>query len=229
MIKTAQENIYTNLRKMIVSGRFRPGEKIGEHNLAKRFGYSRVPVRESLIRLKAEGFVTSKANKGFVVRKYTRQDVIELFEIRELVEVYAVGKAARLATNVQIDAIAEAHFGMNKFIKQFESTGEFIMEDKILHDFNFHSRIIDASNNSHLHDVLNATHRDHIFLFSPIVKTIEYWVNDTQEVYDVHNQIFEAIRNHEPDEAVKHMSMHIKMGRDSFLKALSELPKDDCF
>ena len=229
MTKTAQENIYINLRKMIIAGRLRPGEKIGEHSLAKKFGYSRVPVRESLIRLKAEGFVSSKANKGFVVRKYTRKDVIELFEIRELIEVFAAGRAADFATDQQIETIEQAHLSMEKFIERFEKTGEFVMEEKVNSDLTFHSSIIDASNNSHLHDTLKRTHRDQIFLFSPSVHTIEYWLNDTREVCDIHKQILEAIKNRKPDEARDCMSRHIQKACESSLKALDTHFQDDFF
>ena len=229
MTKTAQESIYKNLRKMIIAGRLKPGDKIVEHSLAKKFGYSRVPVRESLIRLKAEGFVSSKANKGFVVRRYSRQDVIELFEIRELVEVFAAGRAASFATEDQKKDITKAHLSMMDFIERSEKSSEFVMEDKINSDLHFHSSIIDASNNSHLHETLQRTHRDQIFLFSPSVHTIEYWLNDTREVFDIHDKILKAIINHDPEEARKYMSIHIKKACESSLKSLETLSQDDFF
>ncbi|MFD8569841.1 GntR family transcriptional regulator [Streptomyces sp. NPDC059639] len=93
-----RERVLGALRADIVAGRLRPGDRLVERELAERFGVSRVPVREAVRALVAEGFVTFDTPRRAVVRTLTRADVSELFELREALEVYAAGLAAERAT-----------------------------------------------------------------------------------------------------------------------------------
>ncbi len=76
--------------------------------------------------------------------------------------------------------------------------------------------LIDAGNNSQLHDVLKMTHQDEI-LFLPPIRTIQYCPTDTRKIYDMHGQICKAIKNYVPKEARNSMSMHIKSDLESSL------------
>ncbi|MCX3064222.1 GntR family transcriptional regulator [Streptomyces beihaiensis] len=92
-----RERVLGALRQDIIGGRLRPGDRLVERELADRFGVSRVPVREAIRALLAEGFVTFETPRRAVVRTLTRTDVAELFELREALEVYAIGLAAERA------------------------------------------------------------------------------------------------------------------------------------
>ncbi|MER5944488.1 GntR family transcriptional regulator [Streptomyces sp. NPDC001904] len=92
-----RERVLGALREDIVAGLLRPGDRLVERELAERFGVSRVPVREAVRALVAEGFVTFDTPRRAVVRTLTRADVAELFELREALEVYAAGLAAERA------------------------------------------------------------------------------------------------------------------------------------
>src|SRR5882757_3844686 len=93
-----RERVLASLRQEIIAGRLGPGDRLVERELADRFGVSRVPVREAIRALVAEGFVTFETPRRTVVRRLTRTDVTELFELREALEVYAAGRAAERAT-----------------------------------------------------------------------------------------------------------------------------------
>ena len=60
-------NIHGSLKQRILSMDLMPGEPMDEQGLAKSFGVSRSPVREALLRLAAEGLVTSLPNKSTIV------------------------------------------------------------------------------------------------------------------------------------------------------------------
>ena len=74
------------IRERIVSGRLVPGDRLVERNLATELGVSRVPVREALRDLVAEGYAIDRATRGIAVRNYPADQVAELFEIREALE-----------------------------------------------------------------------------------------------------------------------------------------------
>ncbi|MYW66418.1 FCD domain-containing protein [Streptomyces sp. SID8379] len=102
-----RERVLGTLRQDVIGGRLRPGDRLVERELAERFGVSRVPVREAVRALVAEGFVTFETPRRAVVRTLTRTDVAELFELREALEVYAAGLAAGRATREELVRPAE--------------------------------------------------------------------------------------------------------------------------
>ncbi len=91
--KTINNIVGDELREAILKGVFRPGERLRQQDIARRLGVSRIPVREALQRLEAEGLVKIQPYKGAVVAEFTMQDVREIFFLRGLLE----GTAAKLA------------------------------------------------------------------------------------------------------------------------------------
>ncbi|WP_199546459.1 GntR family transcriptional regulator [Streptomyces sp. N35] len=102
-----REKVLAELRQDIVAGRLRPGDRLVERELAERFGVSRVPVREAVRALVAEGFVYFESPRRALVRRLDATDVQELFELREALEVYAAGLAAERATPEALADLAE--------------------------------------------------------------------------------------------------------------------------
>ena len=81
------------IRRRIVDGRVPPGARLVERNLAAELGVSRVPVREALRDLVAEGYPVNRATRGIAVRRYPEPEIDELFEIRRALEALVVRRA----------------------------------------------------------------------------------------------------------------------------------------
>ncbi|MFF1558757.1 GntR family transcriptional regulator [Streptomyces sp. NPDC058279] len=90
--------VCTAIRDDIVSGVFEPGGRLTEEVLARRYGVSRVPVREALRTLEAEGFVTTRRHAGACVAEPTEQEAADLLELRAVLEPLAAARAARRRT-----------------------------------------------------------------------------------------------------------------------------------
>jgi len=84
--RVASQRIADALRAAILDGSYRPGERIRQEDVAARSGASRIPVREALRMLQAEGLVTLVANSGAWVTKLTLAECAELYQIRERLE-----------------------------------------------------------------------------------------------------------------------------------------------
>jgi len=82
----ASQRIAAALREEILGGRYQPGERIRQEELAARSGASRIPVREALRILEADGLVTVVANSGAWVTRLTAQELSETYLIRERLE-----------------------------------------------------------------------------------------------------------------------------------------------
>ena len=98
----APDMVFSALRAMILDGELVGGKPLRQDELATRFGTSRIPVREALRQLEAEGLVTYHPRRGAVVSSITLMDALEMFDIRIGLEC----RALRLA----IPAMTEQDF-----------------------------------------------------------------------------------------------------------------------
>jgi DNA-binding GntR family transcriptional regulator len=80
--------VVERLREKILSGELREGEQLRQDAIATEFQISRIPVREALTHLAAEGLVTLVANRGAVVSALSPEEIMELFETRAVLECY---------------------------------------------------------------------------------------------------------------------------------------------
>ncbi len=85
------------LRHAIVTMRIRPGEKLSEQDLARRFGVSRQPVREAFIKLAESGLVRVLPQRGTMVVKISVEAVEDARFVREAIECAVARDAARRA------------------------------------------------------------------------------------------------------------------------------------
>lgn len=90
MPRPASARIADALREHILNGELAPGRQIRQEILAEQFGVSRVPVREALRQLEAEGLVRSELHKGAFVSSHSLDEVIEMLDIRIGLEVRAL-------------------------------------------------------------------------------------------------------------------------------------------
>jgi DNA-binding GntR family transcriptional regulator len=98
------------LRQRILSGDLRAGQPIRQEQIAQELGVSRIPLREALKQLEAEGFVTIEPHKGAVVSTLSLAEVEELFELRIHLESWLLKDAIprmREADFAQLDAIID--------------------------------------------------------------------------------------------------------------------------
>jgi DNA-binding GntR family transcriptional regulator len=93
-VESTGDSIAHALREEILAGRLTAGERLVEEAIAKRYGVSRVPVREALTRLQSEGFVTIVRYRGAAVSETLIQDSRELLQIRRGLEILAAQLAA---------------------------------------------------------------------------------------------------------------------------------------
>jgi len=84
--QTLPEQVAAQIRKAILDGRLEPGEPLRQEELATQFATSRIPVREALRQLEAEGLVAYPPNRGAVVASLSADDVLEIFDLRALLE-----------------------------------------------------------------------------------------------------------------------------------------------
>lgn len=90
------------LRQEISDGRLHPGEPLRQEQLALRFGTSRIPVREALRTLQAEGLVSYSPNRGAIVAIVSDAEIQEMLEVRLALECHALRLAVPNAADADV-------------------------------------------------------------------------------------------------------------------------------
>ena len=99
---SAERNVYEHLRHEILTGVLVGGAILQQEDIATRLGVSRIPVRDAIRHLIADGLVNIEANRRAVVTALQEDDLMELFEIRSALESLAAQHAAPNLTDVDI-------------------------------------------------------------------------------------------------------------------------------
>ena len=86
--ESLSDQIVKELRRQIITGQLPDGTPLRQERLAAELGVSRVPLREAIRQLEAEGLVTSELHKGTVVSSLSLDEIEELFEIRVRMETW---------------------------------------------------------------------------------------------------------------------------------------------
>ncbi|MFG3348569.1 GntR family transcriptional regulator [Streptomyces sp. NPDC048018] len=98
-------SVCTAIRDDIVSGVYARGARLTEEQLARRYGVSRVPVREALRTLESEGFVVSRRHAGAHVAEPTAQEAADLLDMRSLLEPLGAARAAQRRTEAHLKVL----------------------------------------------------------------------------------------------------------------------------
>jgi len=123
----ASQRIADSLRAAILEGSYRPGERIRQEDIAARSGASRIPVREALRMLAAEGLVTLVANSGAWVTRLTMAECTETYLIRERLEPLLLRISMPFLAEPVIGRLAELAGAMER---PGASVGEFLRADR---------------------------------------------------------------------------------------------------
>ncbi|MCT4352487.1 GntR family transcriptional regulator [Streptomyces sp. Je 1-79] len=98
-------SVCTAIRDDIVTGIFECGSRLTEEQLARRYGVSRVPVREALRTLESEGFVITRRHAGAQVAEPTEQEAADLLDVRSLLEPLGAARAAQRRTEAHLKVL----------------------------------------------------------------------------------------------------------------------------
>ncbi len=199
---TSKIKAYTQLRRSIIMGRRKPGERLLLDELAKSYNTSITPLRDALQMLAQEGLVTIKPRSGYFIRRTTLKELRELLELREILELAAVERAAVRITDECLDQLEHVHAGYTG--DDDESYDRYTDENR-----RFHYLVAEASGNQELAETLGRLH-DRLARFMVL-----RGAGKTQE--STHAHIVEALRAR--DKAAAHQAMldEIDQTRDAVL------------
>ena len=127
--KVSSQNIASQLRARILDGRLSPGERIRQEQVAEDFGASRLPVRDALRRLEADGLVTIVANTGAWVSKLTEAECADAYQIRERLEPLLLEQGMLRLDEGEIDELEQ----LSSRMESAEDVETFLRLDREFH------------------------------------------------------------------------------------------------
>jgi DNA-binding GntR family transcriptional regulator len=135
----ASQRIATHLRNAILSGAIPPGQRIRQEEVAQRLDASRLPVREALRILEAEGLIESEPNKGARVPRLDRHELDVIYQMREQLEPLALAESMPNLTHDDIARLGH----IQAEIEADSDLGRFLELDREFHLLSYSGCSID--------------------------------------------------------------------------------------
>jgi DNA-binding GntR family transcriptional regulator len=206
--------IYQQLHADIVSGVLPSGRPLRQEELARRFKVSRVPLREALTRLEAEGLIEQRPRRGYAVAELDTSAIVDVFELRMVIEQHAGAVAARARNQMDISAVGEL---LERMHGLDDSLADYAHQWTTL-NYQFHQRIIASSHRRTLARVANNL-RDSV---EPYVN-IEVSMTRSFESSELeHREIFEAFKAGDADGLAELSRRHVESTSRRLLQVLRE-------
>lgn len=210
--KPLRDEVFLSLRKAILNGRFVPGERLVEKDLAQQLAISRTPIREALRKLELEGLVAYEPRRGVIVVGISLKDALEIYTIRAVLEGLAANLAASRRTQEELTQLREFLTTMETCIQQNN------IHDLIAAHLSFHKSFAVASKSPRLCQMI-ASLRDYVKSFE---ETFYYLPYRLQSGWEEHKSIVDTIEKKDNEQAEYAARNHVMQAKESFLKAISE-------
>ena len=205
---TAQQEAYFHLRDRILSGELTGDTKLNPAEIARSLGISRMPVREALRQLDAEGFVIMRPNRAATVTRLSATEVEELFEIRAALEVMALRYAM---PNLTEDALAELTALKDRMDRARNNAFEWVAR----HD-DFHQAICELGRRKRIAQEVSRVRlaiRPYLLMYLRVF-----------EIFEIpgieHNALLDAIGSRDVTRAERSMLEHVSSPRTGILDFL---------
>jgi DNA-binding GntR family transcriptional regulator len=199
------DTVYDAMHERIVTGVYRPNQRLVETEIAAELGASRTPVREAMVRLVTAGLAV-RSRQGLMVREFTLPEVREIYEVRAALEGYAARLAAERAIPEGVAAIEHTlhHHAQT-------SRGASVDRVKVVEaNAEFHKAVLEAAGNDRLRMLADANRS---YFFNNEVAAVTS-VEALDVALDEHELIFAAIRDRDGARAEQIVRQHVMAGLD---------------
>jgi len=200
---TLKSYVFNTLRDAIVSGRYKPGSRLNESQLAREFNISRIPIREALMQLQEHGLVMNHERRGMFVTELSEEDVQRINSLRIILE----SEALKLCAAHMTKPIAAR---LTQLVEQMEAWDAGSEIDAAAIDLEFHRTIWAAAGNPYLTktlDSLSTVLFAHTALENVNHEDMRWRLNHHRALLDVALGASEIAAE---EAVIHHLSMHYK-------------------
>jgi DNA-binding GntR family transcriptional regulator len=207
-----REHAYLYLKKMILEGEFKAGDRLIERELAAKLKISRTPIREALFRLESQGFVKTVPRKGVVLSNISVNEVTEVFTILASLEVLAVKLASQ-----RMDQ--ETKSELDQKIKELMEIEENEEENFNFEHIKMNHLINKASKSPKLFEILSG-----LIDYIHMAANMGYETPGRRKIsLKEHIDIMKALRNQETEMAENLMKIHIENSKKAYITYMDNI------
>ncbi|MDP3967399.1 MAG: GntR family transcriptional regulator [Nocardioides sp.] len=198
----ASARVAAYLRNAILGGELRPGDRIRQEDIAAKFGASRLPVREALRMLEAEGLTEHEANKGARVPRLTQHEVEVIYRMREKLEPLALAESLPALAEIDHERLDD----VQRRIEDNDDLDRFLELDREFHLLTYSGCTIDPLN-SMVTRLWNST-QHYRRAYVALGGQSRMWVVNSE-----HRLILDAVVRRDAADAERFLEGHIRRTR----------------
>jgi DNA-binding GntR family transcriptional regulator len=205
--KSLREQVIDAIRDAVIEGKFKPGEKIPEQDLAEQLGVSRTPIREAIRILEQQGLLYIVPKSGTFVTEVDPEDLKDSLSIRIALEELALRQGIERSSPVQWDSLCENLRCVLDGMKRAVEQGDTITATEL--DIEWHTILIDAAQNRHLSRLWRDMGLQYL-VWSPERSLYPLAQEKWSDIsYIRHQELFNVLKRRNPDECCHAIRLHI--------------------
>jgi len=212
---SVRTQIYEQLRKGILEGRFAPGARLVEARIATELGVSRTPVREALHALEREGFLEAIPRVGYAVHGIRREELQEICAIRAVNERLAADWASERITPEEVRALEENLTAAEDEVRAGRP------EAFVERDGEFHEILVGASRSARLVELCQNLRR-HMLVYR--LQSL-YTDENALRAIEGHRQILVALKAKDRNRLGSAITAHLEQVKLDVLRYAFEVPR----
>lgn len=201
------------LRDQIIRGEIPEGAQLRQDAIASQYQVSRIPVREALRQLDAEGLIEIVHNRGAIVPALSPEDIEELFSIRALLEPEVL---KRSIPHLTAEDFSEAEAVLQTYVRELRQEEHVSAWGRL--NWQFHSILYSRANQPRFMAVIRNVNNSG----ERYTRLQLYLTHGMKRANEEHHQILELCRNREIGPACKLLRQHIQFAGESLKLALEQ-------
>lgn len=207
--RTVAEQVANVLREAIANGTIKAGTPLRQDELAEQFGFSRMPIRDALRQLEAEGIVSIHPTKGAQVAPMDSAEISEIYALRELLESEALRLSLPNLAGAKLD---EAEQVLDQ-IDAERNVGRWGTLNRA-----FHLALYDACGNHRLLGLIEGHHNAADRYVRILLSNLDYRSRSQTE----HRDLLAACRRRDAGNAISILRQHLREGSETLVSAIVE-------
>ncbi len=202
--------VFNTLRRAILTGQLKPGERLLEVHLANKLGVSRTPIREAIRKLELEGLVIMIPRRGAEVARITEKSLKDVLEVRRALDALSVELACDRITEEDMKRLLQACQDFEKAAKGKDAS-VIAKADVALHDI-----IVEATGNQRLAQLVNnLSEQMYRYRFVYIKEESKH-----DMLVAEHREIYESIASRDKERAARAAKLHIDNQEKSIIRQI---------
>ncbi|NQY34611.1 MAG: GntR family transcriptional regulator [Alteromonadaceae bacterium] len=211
--KTRTQLVVETLREKILSGEIKAGQPLRQAALADELNVSRIPVREALLQLEAEGLVAFEPHKGATATELSASQVDELFELRAMLESELLASSLPNISDEMLDQASDILARLNKALGKENAANTWSELNS-----SYHNCLYSGATKPQTQDLVNTLNKN----ADRYIRMHLLWAGGISKAESEHNDLLRYCKAKDVKNAVAMLKQHILGSRDEIKAFLQE-------